>query len=386
MKICFIVDTIFKHGGVERVLTTIVNELSNTYDVDIICTNVKEDKKENVYNLDLNKVNIIYKGIDRSLIDKAFKNIFNLFKYKKKNKVYKYLLERSTIPTRGQREFIELINNNKYDVVIGIHGFYSLFLATIDEYINAKTIGWQHSSYDAYFKDENKHYGKKKILFHKYFNKLDYNILLTNEDKVKYEESICNNNCVIYNPLSFISEKKSELKEKKVIAVGRLAKSKGFDLLIKAYSEFIKENKDWELIILGDGKERDSLTELINKFGLGDNVRILGFTNNVKEYYIQSSIFVSPSRWEGFGLSIVEAMEYGLPVIAFNNSGPREIIENNKNGILVDCNNTDMLANELKKLADDEKMRQELAKNSIIRAEDFSINSIIKKWTYIIES
>ena len=59
MKICFIVDTVFKHGGVERVLTTIVNELSNTYDVDIICTNVKEDKKENVYNLDLNKVNII---------------------------------------------------------------------------------------------------------------------------------------------------------------------------------------------------------------------------------------------------------------------------------------------------------------------------------------
>ena len=385
MKICFIADTVFKHGGVERVLTTIANELSNIYDVDIICMRVKEGQKENVYNLDLNKINIIYKSINESFIDNLFKNTFNLFKNKKNNKVYEYLLERSNIPTRGQREFVELINNNKYDVVIGVHGFYSLFLATIDQYINAKTIGWQHSSYDAYFQDENKHYGKMKILFNKYFNKLNYNILLSNEDKVKYEDSICNNNCVIYNPVSFISEKKSELREKRVIAVGRLAKSKGFDLLIKAYSEFTKVNKDWELIILGDGKERENLTELINKFELGDNVKILGFTNNVKEYYLQSSIFVSPSRWEGFGLSIVEAMECGLPVISFNNSGPREIIENNKNGILVQCDNIDMLFDAINKLANDEKMRYELAKNSIIRAEDFSINSIIKKWIDIIE-
>lgn len=385
MKICFIADTVYKHGGVERVLTTIVNEISKYHQVDIICTRVKQGQTENVYNLDLTKVNIIEKNINESFIDKNIKKLFTWFKIKKSSKVYNYLLERSNIPKRAQKEFIQLINNNKYDAVIGVHGYYSLFLATIAKKINAKAIGWQHSTYEGYFQDENKHYGKMKVLFQKYFNELDVNILLSDEDKNKYEQNICkNNNYVIYNPLSFACETKSNLDNKRIIAVGRLAKSKGFDMLINSFSKFLKENAEWELIILGDGKERENITQLIKQLKLDKNIKILGFTNDVVRHYTNSSIFVSASRWEGFGLSIIEAMECGLSVIAFDNSGPKEIIDNYINGILVPCNNIEMLADELSNLANNYDKRKELGANAILRAKDFSVHSISKKWIDIL--
>lgn len=386
MKICFIADTVFKHGGVERVVVNIVNEISKFHDVDIICTKaekIKNINKENIYNLNLNKVNIIHKSIEESFVDKLFQRIFNTFEGKISGKLYEYLLERCNIPIRGSAEFVKLINNNKYDVVIGVHGFYSLFIATISSKINSKTIGWQHSSYDAYF-ENNKHYNKMKILFQKYFDKLNHNIVLSKEDKIKYEKDICKNNCIIYNPISFSSKNKSDLKEKQIIAVGRLAKSKGFDLLIEAFSKFSDENDDWNLVILGDGKERESLEKLINNFGLNKKIKILGFVDNVKEYYLKSSMFISTSRWEGFGLAILEAMECGVPIIAFDNSGPSEIIDNYVNGILIERNNIDMLSQAIDTLANNKKIQKTLSQNALKRAKDFSIDSIIQKWLYII--
>ena len=106
----------------------------------------------------------------------------------------------------------------------------------------------------------------------------------------------------------------------------------------------------------------------------------------LKKHYLDSSIFVSTSRWEGFGLAITEAMECGLPVVSFDNSGPKEIINKpNINGILVENHNVTQLANEIIKLIEDDEKRKSISLESIKRAQDFNVDNIIKQWTEIIE-
>ncbi len=186
--------------------------------------------------------------------------------------------------------------------------------------------------------------------------------------------------------MSFTSPLKSECTEKNVISVGRLVKDqKGFDLLINAFSTIAAKCRDWTLTIVGDGEEKNNLNDLINRLKLNSQIRIEPFTNEIQKYYLNSSIFVSSSRWEGFGLVITEAMECGVPVIAFENSGPKEIInKNNENGILVPRNNIDALGKAILDLIKDEEKRKKISKNSIERAKDFSVENTIEKWNKLL--
>lgn len=113
---------------------------------------------------------------------------------------------------------------------------------------------------------------------------------------------------------------------------------------------------------------------------------MLGQCDNVKDHYLESSIFVSTSRWEGFGLAITEAMECGLPVVAFDNSGPKEIISKpNINGVLVGNYNINKFADEIISLIENDEKRASMSLESIKRAQDFKIDNIIKQWIKIIE-
>ncbi|MBM6862067.1 glycosyltransferase, partial [Clostridium saudiense] len=116
----------------------------------------------------------------------------------------------------------------------------------------------------------------------------------------------------IYNPLSFRSEVKSDCKKNNILFVGRLVKQqKGLDLLIDAFKIIHNKQKDWNLNIVGDGPDKQWLIDKIHKENLINNTKIINVTNNMKKYYLDSSILVSTSRWEGFGLVITEAMECG---------------------------------------------------------------------------
>jgi glycosyltransferase involved in cell wall biosynthesis len=274
-----------------------------------------------------------------------------------------------------------------YDIVIGIEGYYSLLLGIISDKVNAKTIGWQHNSYDAYLKNKDKYYWKQDKLFQKYIPKLNSYVVLTNSDKEKYKKSLGIECAVIYNPLSFECHKKSMCCEKDIIFVGRLLEEqKGLDLLIEAFSIIHKAKKDWNLKIVGDGDDKDSLITNIKKYNLENNVLLTGKCDNVKEHYLYSSIFVSTSRWEGFGLVITEAMECGLPVVAFDNSGPKEIINKpDINGILVKDYNVVKFAEEVIKLIEDDNKRRSMSLEAIKRAQDFKIDKVIKQWNEIME-
>ena len=136
-------------------------------------------------------------------------------------------------------------------------------------------------------------------------NKLKLFICLTNEDKDKWDE--LNNIIVMPNPLAFNTDRLSDCSSKKVIAVGRYVPQKGFDLLIKAWSIVSKKHPDWELQVYGDGN-KEPYINLVKEYQIEKSCILNDPDSNIKERYTESSIFVLSSRFEGFGMVIVEAM------------------------------------------------------------------------------
>lgn len=391
MKICFITSTIFNLGGVQRVVSVLASELSKNNKVDIICTNKDFKINREMYNLNLNvnikfKPELLNKNFTSKVICKTFKKVNSstgVFNNETMSNVLKYIF----YPNEIINKFIDYLRKENYDVIVGVEGYYSLLLGEIGDKINSKTIGWQHNSYDAYLNNKNKYYWKQNELFKKYLPRLNKNIVLTYDDMEKYKEKLDLDCEVIYNPLSFESHKKSTCDNKSIIFAGRLLEQqKGLDFLIEAFSIVHKVKKDWILMILGDGPDREILIKHIEKHNLQDKVILFGQCDNVKDYYVDSSIFVSTSRWEGFGLAITEAMECGLPVVSFDNSGPKEIINKpDINGILVKNHDVVELANEIIKLIDNDGKRKSMSSESIKRAKDFKIDNIVKQWIKIFE-
>jgi glycosyltransferase involved in cell wall biosynthesis len=392
MKVCFLTDTIFNLGGIQRVVSVLASELVTNYDVTILCTNGEYKVNWELYNLNKEvQVAINTKLFKKKFFTKVYSKLLRILNAKNgllNKKKYLSLLTEAYYPAEIQNRFINYFNSKDYDVIIGVGGDYSLLLGIIADRLKAKTIGWQHNSYDAYFNTPYRYHWKQDELFKVFMKKLDKYIVLTDHDKKLIDEKFMINSQRIYNPLSFNSYKKSNCEEKKLICVGRLVQEqKGLDLLIQAFYQVSLTHNDWILYIVGDGEDKDKINELINNLNLENKIKIKSSTNNVKEYYLHSSILVSSSRWEGFGLVITEAMECGLPVIAFANSGPKEIINKpNENGVLVPCWNIDALAEAMIDLIENKDKRKRIAKEATVRAKDFSISKIYEEWNIMLQN
>jgi glycosyltransferase involved in cell wall biosynthesis len=148
----------------------------------------------------------------------------------------------------------------------------------------------------------------------------------------------------------------------KLIAVGRLVSLKKFDMLIRAVKEVVNRGLD-DLVVLiaGEGEERTRLEQLIQDFGLGDRVRLLGLRHDVMALMKASDIFVMPSRYEGVSLAMIEAMACGLPIIASDARGLKDCITDEQNGLLFPVDDYKALAERIQRLANDKKLRLRLS-------------------------
>jgi GalNAc-alpha-(1->4)-GalNAc-alpha-(1->3)-diNAcBac-PP-undecaprenol alpha-1,4-N-acetyl-D-galactosaminyltransferase len=170
------------------------------------------------------------------------------------------------------------------------------------------------------------------------------------------------------------------------IAIGRLQPQKGFDLLIRAFHQLRYKYPDWQLTILGEGPMRGELEQLRSQLQLTDRIHLPGQVQNVNAYLRQADIFVLSSRFEGFPMSLCEAMACGLPVLATDClSGPREIITDGIDGMLVATEDVDALALGLDALMSDPAKRQQLAQAAPQILHRFGLEQVMKMWSHRIE-
>ncbi|MFL2136569.1 glycosyltransferase [Ruoffia sp. FAM 24228] len=218
--------------------------------------------------------------------------------------------------------------------------------------------------------------------------------LLTNLSKNEYISAFPKANAqliTIYNPISnLIQEQKYNVESKKILYVGRLDAEKGINYLIDAVGNLKKNDKfdrSWSLDIYGDGDQKKDIKLKIEEYNLQGQVKLKGFKNNIHELYSDYSFLVLPSMYESFGLVIVEALKSGIPVVAFDSLyGPKEIIKNNVNGILVERKNIGSLSNAIFSLIKSNELRRYLGSNTQKELERYNINQILEQWIAMIEN
>ncbi len=230
-----------------------------------------------------------------------------------------------------------------------------------------------------------------------FYREVEYIICVSNgvANDIAEITGLKNNIKVIYNPI--IVKEIDRLSQEKVplfdsdsnpiiLAVGRLVKAKDYPTLLEAFSLVCKQINA-KLLILGEGEEREKIIDLAKKLSVGDNIKLLGFQKNPYKYMSKSSVFVLSSIQEGFPTVILEAMACGAPVVSTNcNSGPNEIIDNNKNGILVPIKNPQAMADALLKILKDKSFKEYIIEGGRNRVKDFSEKIIINEYDKIIMS
>jgi glycosyltransferase involved in cell wall biosynthesis len=207
---------------------------------------------------------------------------------------------------------------------------------------------------------------------------LDRFIVLTNEDRQNWTE--LDNVSVIPNFVTSVSIDKSDCNMKRVIAVGRYSWQKGFDMLINAWKIVYKSHPEWLLDIYGDG-DSDTYQTIAVNLGLSSVVRCNHAIRDINNEYIKSSIFVLSSRYEGLPLVLIEAMGAGLPVVSFScPCGPKDMIDEGQNGLLVENGNVQQLADRLLYLINNESVRKSMGAKAAESVKLYSKDIVMKHW------
>lgn len=385
MRLLFYSDTVFSFGGVQRVLAELAKALSKYHDVTILSTDMDIDMT--MYDYDQSSVQFEYISYPRVRGWEYFVCKGGSFLYKKilpQNRCTSFLYAKSFFFPTYRKELIRKINSGGYDVVIGVHAYLSLQLSAIRGAIHARTIGWMHNSYEAFFEKENPYLPGLKNFFKHQMRKLDNLVVLSHVDEDLFMREMDLKTTVIYNPLTVSSIGTGNARYKKFLSVGRFSyKHKGFDLLIQAFAEFAKKNQEWKLEIVGEGPEEALYRSLIKKYKLEQRVVLCPFTKNVQKHYANASVYVLSSRWEGFGLVLVEAMSHGLPIVSSDVPVAVELLKDKGVALFFKNGSVPSLTEQLAYMAEKADL-QCMGNNSLLYAKKFDIEAICAQWNVLL--
>ncbi|MEC4199920.1 MULTISPECIES: glycosyltransferase family 4 protein [Bacillus] len=377
MKKYFLVMNVFGMGGTVRTVLNTANYLVDQGEPVEIISLFKRQKKEFFYIDPRIKITVLH---DMTTWDKKGKSF--------KARVGNYLLNKESKmihPDEEARHFFSLLSDIKLytfiksikeGILITTRPSFNLFAAKHAPK-GVVLVGQEHLNFSVYSSRM-----QRSIL--KYYPRLNYLLTLTDEDTHDYVKLFKGTKLRIRkvtNSIPDIDPMQSSLESKTVIAAGRLVEQKGFDLLIHSFKQVVAKHPEWNLKIFGIGQEKENLNNLIIEEDLYNHVYLMGPTDNIQNELMKSSIYALSSRFEGFGMVIVEAMQCGVPVVSFDcPKGPSEIIRMNEDGILVDNGDIDQFAHSLNFLIENPEKRKKMGNQAIINVDRYSTKNIGKKW------
>ncbi len=371
MKLIYCIHSLYNPGGMERVLFNKVMWLGKHQpDWDITVVTTDQHSRATFYPFP-EEVRLVDLGINYS-DDNGRSPIGKIVGYLRKRRKH-----RKALTTLLQRE--------EADLVISLFPSESSFIPYIKD--GSKKVLELH--FNKLFRIQ---YNRKGLLGwidrwrtrqdERLVRKFDKFVVLTHEDKELWG-NLCNIE-VIPNAAIFPDIKKhSDVSRHRVIAVGRLDYQKGFDRLIQAWEIVQRSQKysDWQLDIFGQGEWHDMLQQMIEEKNLSQTAYLNRPTNAIWDEYSRSSILVMSSNYEGFGMVLVEAMACSVPVVAFAcQCGPKDIIQNGVNGLLVKDGDIEGLANAMMRLMENEEERKAMGRNARRVTETYSEASVMKRW------
>lgn len=374
-KIVYCTPALYSAGGTERVVSVKANYFADHlgYDVTVIVT---EGNKRNSFFPLSDKVKVVNFSL-------GFENLWNkpflkkILLYLQKQRKYKKLLTQELLRIRPDitittlRREINFINEIK-------DGSYK--------------IGELHLSRENYRGVEDRESNIIINLFSKWwkrkaisnFQRLDRFVVLNKNAMLEWPE--LDNVTMIPDPLPLNMEQKSTLQSKRIVTIGRYSYEKGYDYLLRIWAIVEKQFPDWQLNVYAMG-DPTPYVKLMDELSIDPRrCHLNSSLVDVESEYLRSSILVQPSRTEGFGLVLVEAMACGLPVVAFDcENGPRSLISDGEDGFLVPAYNVEMFAERLMALMDDIKLRSEMGERGYVRSQQYLISKIASQWVRLFE-
>ena len=371
MKIVYLYTALVTVGGADRVVTEKANYLAEVLGHDVYIITDSQNGRQPVFPLST-KV----KHIDLDVnFDKQYHHglVIRAYYYFSLMRLYKKRLGK-------------LLDEIKADIVITTLGRDLDFLTKLND--GSKKVGESHiaKQYTRNFHlMEARGFPYKQIAQYwrrkqeKAVKKLDAFVVLTQYDAESWKKIKVAN--IIPNSLPFYTAESSSLDKKQIITVGRLSEQKGFELLVSAWSYIAKKHPNWEIHLYGEGELENELKKSITQNGIEDSFIIHKPVKNIKEKYLESSIYVMSSRFEGFGMVLIEAMACGVPCISFDcPHGPSYIIEDGEDGILVENGNVEQLAEAISTLITDTDKRVAMGKAAKQNVLRYSQENIMKQW------
>lgn len=371
MNLLYLITGMFNSAGMERTVANKANYfVGRGHNVTIVTTDQKSRKyfykvSNSVKKIDLN---LNFSDFDRYNI--IFRTIVFLYK----NYLFKKRLNK-------------LLQRSHYDVVVTLIMKSTDFLYKIND--GSVKIVEHHFSRE-YYKLQHPTFMTSwlaimayKLRDYKVISNLkhfDCFVVLTNEDALEWRKKL-NNVRVIYNSIEYDKKISANLQNKLVVSIGRLEYQKGYDLLIPIWKKVAMKHPDWQLYIYGSGSQKSRLKQLIYELGLENSIFIKSPISDIKSVILNSSIYVLPSRFEGLPMVLLEAMSLGCPPVAFQcKCGPKDIIYDGVNGLLVNCFDLNRFSDCINYLIENPSCRLKLGYESKKRMESFSHELIGEKW------
>ncbi len=369
-KVVFCTPALYSAGGVERIVTVKANYFAEQlgYDVTVIVT---EGKGRDCFFSISNKVDIINYELN-------FEELWRLPFWRK---ILVFVRKQYLFKKKLTADLCHI----GPDFTISTLRREINFLTQVND--GSVKIGELHVNRANYRNFDERNVSFVKKLFAKYWMKnlvsnlkrLDKMIVLTNNALADWPE--IDNIVKIPDSLPFKITGKSELTDKRLISIGRYAYDKGNDLLLQVWAIVEKKVFDWKLDIYGNGNI-EPYREQMKKLNLDQQrCHLFGSTVDVKREYMSSSIFVFPSRFEGFGLVLIEAMACGVPVVSFDcENGPRSIITDGDNGFLIPPFDINLFAEKIMLLMKNQELRCMMGANAQKAASQYEMDKIGLQW------